>query len=183
MALTGGWDGNKDASSLHQMHLQTRVTPKYESPENIGFDFRILWSDDDMVVLIISAWNGSFGGAAKVYVNLDEMEEGADVLSGFPRTISDQREIAFGSFEPNNAGGGVRMRFYCAGSAGHAFVQATIEADRHSATTDALRSAPPQTASFLMQVEPAAIDSFVKELHRAGMKRAGSAFLAGTAVD
>jgi len=64
------------------------------------------------------------------------------------------------------------MRFYCADSAGHAYVQAKIESEFESAGVV-------QYAIISMPVEAAAIDSFVVDLRRLEKERYGIARLEG----
>src|SRR5271163_5016281 len=87
---------------------------------NVGFEFEIIYKDAHLMMVRIAAWNGSFGGAADVYMGLDQMEEAAGQLQGFPTDPSDAREITFG-------GSDVRMRFYCAHRSGHGYVDAAVE--------------------------------------------------------
>src|SRR5437879_5351738 len=56
-------------------------------------------------------------------------------LLGFPTQPSDAREISFGAFGREWAGGGVSMKFYCADRSGHAFVESKIESGLDSAGT------------------------------------------------
>ena len=138
----------------------------------IGFQFQVIWYDNDVVQLCVSAWNGAFGGAADIYEAIGDLEEAAAQLRGFPRTPSDRREVIFGNFDRKCAGGGVNMRFHCIDRAGHAYVEATIDSNHESGGTV-------QTALLSMPVEVAAIDEFVQELHTVGANRAGTAHLKG----
>jgi hypothetical protein len=139
-------------------------------PIRVGFQFQANWSDSDMIQLCISAWNGMFGGTADVYEATGDLEKAAASLRGFPRDPSDKRELIFGNFDRNCAGGGVRMRFHCVGGAGRSYVEATIDSNYQSAGTI-------QTAILSMPVEAAAIDVFVRELQAVGANRTGTAFL------
>jgi hypothetical protein len=137
-----------------------------------GFEFLGIYSDLDMVEVRISAWNGSFGGVARVYVELGGLEEAASALQGFPRDPADTREVTFGTFDRHFAGGGVSLRFYCYDSAGHAFVESRIASLYDLA-------GPEQSVLLTLPVEAAAVDSFVDQLRKLGVNRAGVARLAG----
>jgi hypothetical protein len=139
----------------------------------VGFEFKVIWFDDDMIELRCAGWNGSFGGAVSVYEGLDGPQSIAEKLCGFPKTPSDEREVIFGNFGRDPAGGGLKMRFHCIGGAGHAYVEAAFEANREVAGTI-------QTAVLSTRVEAAAVDAFVEELRAIGIKRAGRARLIGT---
>lgn len=123
----------------------------------ICFEFRIVWSDVDVVQIAILGWDGAFAGLVEVYAAHGELKEVAAQLSGFPHNPGDVREIALGTFERNFAGGGLRMRFHCVDSSGHAFVEAAMDANFKNGGTI-------QSAVLAMPFEPAALDVFVQEL-------------------
>jgi hypothetical protein len=137
-----------------------------------GFQFEIIYKDVHLLQIRISAWNGSFGGTADVYVGLDQLQETATKLQRFPLDPSDVREVTFGGFGPKSAGGGVTMRFYSADRAGHTYVDSKIESGYASA-------GKAQSVTMTVPIEPAALDSFVKELSQLGADQAGQAYLRG----
>jgi hypothetical protein len=140
---------------------------------DVGFRFEIVYKDVHLVEVRISAWNGSFGGAADVYVGLDQLRETAAKLQGFPSDPSDVREVTFGPFGPKSTPGRrVSVRFYCADRSGHAYVDSTIESDFD-------KTGKVQSAILSLPVEAAAVDSFVADLRRLGTERAGTAHLKG----
>jgi hypothetical protein len=51
---------------------------------NVGLKFDVFPEDDGYLTLRISAWNGSFGGKATVYVDAKQLKETAIQLRGFP---------------------------------------------------------------------------------------------------
>lgn len=139
---------------------------------DIGFQFEVIYKDTDLLQIRISAWNGIFGGASDLYVGIGDLERSAEILKGFPRDPSDVREITWGTFRTNYAGGGVKMRFYCADGAAHAFVDSTIKSKTPQNRSN-------QSVRFSMAIEPASVDSFVRELRSVGMHQAGNARLLG----
>jgi hypothetical protein len=139
---------------------------------DIGFQFEIIYKDVHLLKIRISAWNGSFGGTADVYVGIDQLKETATKLQRFPLDLSDVREVTFGGFGPKLAGGGVSMRFYCADRAGHTYVDSKIESGYDSA-------GKAQSVIMTLTIEPAAVDSFVEELGQLGADQAGQACLKG----
>jgi len=145
------------------------------SSKILGFQFQLLWYDDQVLQLRITGWNGEFGGAADVYVGVGGLAEAAAKLEGFPIKISDFRHIEFGGFGPQAAGGAISMHFSCKDGAGHALVEATIESDYAGASTA-------QSAAFFGSVEPTAIDNFVTEVRAMESNRRGEALLRISAV-
>ena len=135
-----------------------------------GLRFAVLWSDADVVKVRASAWNGQFGGAAEVYVGIGGLAEAAQNLDGFPRSLSDRRQLQFGEFGRATAGGAATMHFYCRDSAGHVLVEVRMESDR-------IGEIPAQTVFLVAVVEPAAIDSFVADLRRLEQDHRGTAYL------
>jgi len=97
--------------------------------EQVGFQCKVLYRDNDLVKVRISGWNGTFGGAADVYIGAGQLSEIALRLRGFPGNGADVREVMLGTFDSESAGGGVRMKFYCVSAAGHCRVEAKIAAD------------------------------------------------------
>ena len=138
----------------------------------VGFEFKLIWFDSDVIELRCSGWNGAFGGTAALYEGTGDLELAAEKLRGFPQNPSDQRELIFGSFSRNSAGGAVKMRFYCVGGAGHAYVEATFDGGFEKAGTI-------ESALLSMPLEAAAIDAFVQELRVMGANRTGTARLTG----
>jgi len=135
-----------------------------------GINIQVLWYDADVFEIRVSAWNGAFGGSVNAYVPIGGLGEAASELAGFPKSSSDVREILFGNFGPEWAGGAARIRFYCNDSAGHALVEASLESDQRNDTKV-------QTATLFGPVEAAAVDNFVAELKQLEAEQHGSAFL------
>ena len=95
----------------------------------IGFRLEVIYKDNDLLELRVSAWNGAFGGTADVNMGIGELEATAAQLKGFPTHPADAREVMLGSFGPKTAGGGASVRFYCIDRAGHARLESKIESD------------------------------------------------------
>lgn len=138
----------------------------------IGFEFRVIWHDNDVINLCVSGWNGAFGGLAEIYEGIGDLRDAAAQLRGFPKNPADRREVVFGNFDRTCAAGGVRMRFHCVDGAGHAYVEAQIDSNYQSGGTV-------QTVILAMPVEATAVDLFVQELERLEAKQAGTAHLKG----
>ena len=137
---------------------------------DLGFRVEVLWSDTDIFEVRVFAWNGAFGGCADAYVAIVGLKEAAAELEGFPRSASDSRELIFGAFGKEWAGGAVNMRFYCRDAAGHAFVDARIESDHH-------KTHGAQSVVLSVPIEASAMDTFVEELQHLENDKRGVAIL------
>jgi hypothetical protein len=140
--------------------------------DEVGLQLDLVWRDEDLFDIHVSAWNGAFGGVAELYVVIGGLEELANKLSGFPRDPKDVREVVLGSFGREFAGGAASLRFYCADRAGHSYLESKIESESESAGVV-------QYAIISMPIEAAAIDSFVIDLRRLERERSGTAILQG----
>jgi hypothetical protein len=139
---------------------------------DVGLELELIWKDEDMFELRVSAWNGSFGGVANICVGIGRLKEIASRLSGFPTNPSDEREIVLGTFGREFAGGAARMRFYCADRAGHAYLESKIESEFESVGVV-------QNVVISMPIEAAAVDVFVEELGQMEAQASGTARLKG----
>ena len=141
-----------------------------------GLNIKFLWSDPDVVEIDISASSDRFSGRARAYIGLDDLNEAALKIKGFPRSNSDQRDLAFGTFDPKFAGGGMSLHFFCKDLAGHIIVVVRIQSEPLPDCNH--WSAPPESVHFFAYVEAHAIDVFVKELTNFELNAESSAFLA-----
>jgi hypothetical protein len=132
-----------------------------------------LWHDADVASILVSASNSEFAGAAKPYIGLDELDEIANLLKGFPRNASDVRELSLGTSDESSAGGFVSFRFSCVDGAGHARVELHFES-KNGTRTGKFSIKDLESASFFAQVEASAIDDFVGELKRVGSVKQGN---------
>lgn len=133
------------------------------------------WHDIDVLEVKIKASNGEFSGLAQAYINHDDPRKAAEILEGFPRTSSDTRTLSFGTMDPEFAGGGALLRFFCTDGSGHA----AIEVQMMGGAEPMLNrwSRPPQTAHFFANIEANAIDDFVRELRAFDPRKKGFASL------
>ena len=124
---------------------------------DIGVQIKVIYQENDLIEVRISAWNGTFAGTTDVYVGIGQLAEAAAELQYFPRDSSDAREISFGDFMPVSTGNAASLRFYCVDKAGHAYVESKIE-------SDCCRTGQHQSVMLSLPIEAAAVDSFVQEL-------------------
>jgi|SRR5579859_1898981 len=143
-----------------------------QNESSVGISVEILWSDEDLFDVKVVAWNGSFGGAASLYMDIGGFDKLAAAISGFPKDNKDVREIVLGAFGREYAGGAASFKLFCIDGAGHAYIESKIESGVESAGVF-------QTATLTMPIEAAAIDRFVVELRMLGRDKQGSALLTG----
>jgi hypothetical protein len=116
----------------------------------------VVWKDEHMQELRLSAANTNFAGQVSFYVSHDEPAVLAKHLEGFPNNEDDVREYELGG--ANLPGyGGARIRLYCKDWSGHLALQITIY--KNPLDKDCVESATVRLLS-----EPSAIDRFVDEL-------------------
>ena len=133
-----------------------------------GIELKVLYSDEYVTKLNVSAGNGVFSGESWVYEG--GLSEIADHLVGFPESPSGTRSILIGTFDPRCAGGGIQMRFHCIDGAAHAYDEVRIDSKYAVGGTI-------QTVTLTVPVDAAAVDSFVVALRRLAAMRAGVARL------
>ena len=129
------------------------------------------YHDVDLVELAASAWNGEFGGSARLYIGHGELADAAERLIGFPADMADARDVAFGSFGPEFAGGAMVLNFSCIDRAGHCQLQLKLESDPLH------RESQLERVELIGEVEPAALDRFVEQMRTLNSSLTGSAVL------
>src|ERR1700677_4932691 len=100
----------------------------------VGLQLKYLWSDVDVIELRVIASNGIFSGGADLYAATGGLAEAASTLQGFPANTSDVRELQFGAFGSESAGGGANLRFSCKGGAGRAVLELRVESEDENDT-------------------------------------------------
>ncbi len=84
----------------------------------------------------------------------------AEALRGFPASSDDRRGFELGTFDTRYAGGGAQLRFRCTDAKGHVAVEVRLRTDLR------YQGGQPETAEFVVPMEPAAIDDFVTDISR-----------------
>jgi hypothetical protein len=134
-----------------------------------GIRFKLIWEDNDLLEIALSAWNGEFGGIAKIYVGHGELVEMAKSLGGFPLANPDDRKFDLGDLSLDGLGG-ASLRFYTKDMAGHSMVEISIIAGSHF-------PGHVQTVTLRAPIEAAAVDDFVVELIKIENQLDSTAFL------
>jgi hypothetical protein len=161
-----------------------------------GIQIQTVWRDADVTEILVSAWNGTFGGAARIYVGIGALKEAAEQLRGFPSAPIDTREVTFGQFdlgpvrvgqtEMNVLASGISMRFRCLDGAGHAHLDLRLQSDNREETSVGYGERPGrmiQTVALVMRIEANAVDTFVQELLRLEATHSGAARLKALVSD
>ena len=134
----------------------------------VRLDYR--YHDVDLVELKASAWNGEFGGSARLYIGHGELADAAERLIGFPANTDDTRDVTLGSFGPESGGGAIFLKFFCIDRAGHCQLQLKLE-------SDPILGSPLERVELISAVEPAALDCFVEQMRILNSSLTGSAVL------
>jgi hypothetical protein len=133
--------------------------------------FEVIWKDDDMFEMRISAYNGRYSGITEVYEVSEPLLEFVNELSGFPFgkdkvTHSCGKKDSYAYFE---------MDFYKIGLTGICGVLITMEEN----TETEYRNEEKDKLTMEMIIEPNAIDVFCRELKSLAENENGIAELKG----
>ena len=124
-----------------------------------GLELEIIWFDDDMLELRVSASNGRFSGQSTFYASLDEPMKFANHISGFPKSTGDVREYEFGGADLQGYGG-AKIRMSCKDGSGHLDIKVSISSTLFSDVQEL------ETTSLHFATVPSEIDSFVDDLRK-----------------
>jgi hypothetical protein len=133
-----------------------------------GIEFKIVWFDQDVVELRVSASNGRFSGQVNLYLGRGRLSGTADLLKGFPSDSTDSRDVELGTFNPNHVGGGAQMHLYCLDMAGHAAVDVKLRLDTCKTMGEV------GSVALRIPVEAAAIDSFAMQVRAMDEEQVGA---------
>lgn len=126
---------------------------------------------DGLSRYMVAASNDSFSGAALVWAYSENFQELGFALDGFPQATSDKVCKQLGS----PGVGLVELEFSCIDGSGHAVAWIRLESEYPVETSNRY-----ENMSMCVQVEAAAVDSFVKELHSLALHRLEKATLCGS---
>lgn len=132
---------------------------------------KIIWKDDDMFELKVTASNGRYSGTTEVYDTTESLSNFAQTLVDFP---NDNKKLFHeAGFKDGYAY--FSMHFYCIDTAGHIGVVINLE---DNVATE-FRQEEKDKLKLEIIVEPNAIDNFQKELSRLAKTKDGIATLYG----
>lgn len=136
-----------------------------------GIEIAVIWLDQHALECLLSCSNGRFSGQGEIYLGHDKLFELAEALSGFPLNSKDSRDFELGTFNPDHAGGGIRLHFRCADSAGHAVVEVKLRGGASKGPGEL------ESVALGIPVQAAAIDSFVSQIRQMEREVGAKAFL------
>lgn len=119
----------------------------------------------------VAVSNDSFSGSSLVWGYVENFEELAVALEGFPKSTSDKVLKQLGS----PGVGLVDFEFSCIDGSGHAVAWVKLESEYPVHPSDRY-----ETISLCVRIEAAGVDSFVKELHSLASFRLEKATLHGS---
>lgn len=134
-------------------------------------ELQIVWKDDDMFELKITASNGRYFGTTEVYDTNETLSKFAQTLIEFPNNNKNLLHEA-GS---KDGYAYFSMNFYCIDNAGHIGVEINLE---ENVSTE-FRHEIKDKIKLEIIAEPNAIDYFQKELSQLATKQEGVAILYG----
>jgi hypothetical protein len=143
------------------------------SIHNRFLKLKIIWKDDDMFELEISANNGRYSGTTEVYEQKEPLLNFANRLDSFPN----KQKVLVHSIGEKDGYSFFEMKFYQLDPTGKVGVLIALE--ENVSTT--YRPEEKHKLTMELLVEPNAIDQFQKELVSLAKNEEGSAELVGIA--
>jgi len=136
---------------------------------SVQLRIEIVDPDLDYLGIEVTARNDRFAGSARIYAQLDDLNNLAATLKAFPSNPGDQRTYTIGTTDEGCAGGYCNLRFYCKDGAGHIAINVIF--------SDDFRLYSRGKAEFTLEsIEASHIDSFVDQLQ--GISRTDFGFAA-----
>ncbi len=132
----------------------------------------VIWFDDHMVELRLSASSANFSGKTTFYAALDAPADFAERIDGFPRSTSDTREYKFGQANLSGYGGAI-ISLRCKDATGHLLAKISLYSTPSDRRSDA------ESAVVQLNLTPATIDAFVEELRKMRVQVGHKAMLQG----
>lgn len=132
---------------------------------------QVIWKDNDMFELQITAGNGRYWGTTEVYDTSTSLFDFTQTLTGFPK---DNNHLFYeAGYKERYAF--FSMKFYCIDNSGHVGVEINLE---ENVATE-FRPEKKHKLRLEIIVEPNAIDNFQKVLIQLAKKQEGTATLFG----
>ena len=123
-----------------------------------GISLQVIWFDQDVIEVVFACSNGCFAGSAYIYLSHDDLSGLVETLQGFPAHDADTRGTELGTLNPEFAGGGVRMNFYCRNARGSCVVEVKLR------TGACKELGEVESVALKIPIEAAGVDSFLKQV-------------------
>lgn len=134
-------------------------------------ELNVIWKDDDMFELRVTASNGRYFGITEVYETSESLSDFADLLYGFPKDNS----TLFHEMGTKDSYAYFSMKYYCIDNSGHLGIELNLE---ENVSTE-YRNEEKDKLKLEIIVEPSAIDNFQRELKHLATNQEGKATLFG----
>jgi hypothetical protein len=134
-------------------------------------ELNVIWKDDDMFELRVTASNGRYFGITEVYETSESLGDFADLLYGFPK----DNLTLFHKMGAKDSYAYFSMKYYCIDNAGHLGIELNLEEN----VSTAYRNGEKDKLKLEIIVEPSAIDNFQRELKHLATNQEGKAILFG----
>ena len=139
---------------------------------NPQLSIELVWEDNDLEELLISAHNGRYCGTAKVYFGQGDIGLLAASIRGFPKTVSQQE-----TFE-GSSGSVAKLVFRCIDGSGHPVVIVSLV----ECVDESARPSVMNRVELELRFEPYALDEFCRELELIARRESKRAVLRGIAA-
>jgi hypothetical protein len=120
-----------------------------------GLKCEIIYLDDELIEVRVSASNGRFSGVVDCYEGRGGLVRLADAVRGFPGSSQDQCEVKLGCLDSKSAGGGARFVLAKKDPTGHCVALVLLRSDEDDRS---------EVAEFNLPFLPGDLDAFVREL-------------------
>jgi hypothetical protein len=134
-------------------------------------ELKVIWKDDDMFELSVTASNIDFFGKTEVYSQSQSLSKFTKTLNGFP---NDNKTLFYEAGQKDSYAY-FSMKYYSIGTGGHIGVEIHLESNE----VTEFREEEKNKVKLEIIVEPSAIDNFQRELFHLAEKEEGSAILYG----
>jgi hypothetical protein len=134
-------------------------------------ELELIWKDDEMFELRVTASNGRYFGITEVYETSESLDHFAELLFGFPKN----NLTLFHEMGKKNSYAYFSMKYYCIDNAGHLGIEINLE---ENVSTE-YRNEEKDKLKLEIIVEPSAIDNFQKALKQLARNQEGKATLFG----
>ena len=134
-------------------------------------ELKVIWKDDDMFELRVTASNIDFLGRTEVYDQSESLSNFASVLKGFP---NDNKTLFYEAGRKDSYAY-FSMKYYSIGKSGQIGVEINLESN----VATEYRSEEKNKLKLEIIVEPSSIDNFQKELFNLAKNEEGTAILFG----
>ena len=135
------------------------------------FELKVIWKDDDMFELRITATNGRFSGTTEVYDTSESLTSFAKSLSGYPK----EDKTLIHEAGQKDGYSYFSINFYCIDNAGHLGVEVSLEEN----VSTQYRQEEKDKLKHEIIVKPNAIENFQKQLLSLAKNEEGTAILYG----